>query len=197
MEKEIRFYNTTIEFEERDGAKDDNVIIGHASVFNSDSEDFGGWIERVAPGAFDDVLSDDAFALFNHDPNMVLGRNKVNVELSQDKNGLRYRIKLPDTTLAKDLRLLIKEGIISKSSFGFTIREQRWEHFKEKPSIRTLVKIDRLYDVSPVTYPAYPNTSVAARCLKQEKDESVIDRSLYIQIQEAIFKSQTHNTLTQ
>lgn len=190
MEKETRFFTTTIDFEERDGAKDDNVIIGHASVFNSDSEDFGGWIERVAPGAFDDVLGDDAYALFNHDPNQVLGRNKVNVRLMQDETGLKYRIKLPDTTLGKDLRQLIKDGIISKSSFGFTVKEQRWEHFKDKPSIRTLVKIDRLYDVSPVTYPAYPDTSVGTRCLNDEKKKSVIDRSLYIKIQESIFNSQ-------
>jgi len=189
--KERRYFSSQLQFEERDGVKDENTIIGHASVFNKDSEDFGGWIERVAPGAFDDVLGDDAIAAFNHDPSMIVGRNGKNMKLTVDKTGLRYVVKLPDTTLARDLKQLIKDEIISQSSFAFTVRQQQWEHFKDKPSIRTIVKVDRLYDVSPVTYPAYPDTTVAARSFqKPTEDLPVIDRSLYMKIQESIFNSQ-------
>jgi HK97 family phage prohead protease len=188
--KETRNFTSVIQFEQRDGASDDNTIVGHAAVFNKDSEDFGGWIERVAPGAFDDVLGDDAVAALNHDTSLVFGRNGKNMKLSVDKTGLRYVVKLPDTTLARDLKQLIKDEIITQSSFAFTVREQSWEHFKNKPSIRTIVKVDRLYDVAPVTYPAYPDTTVATRCLKEERNTPVIDRSLYIKIQESIFNSQ-------
>lgn len=190
--KEIRNFFSQIQFEERDGVKDENTIIGHAAVFNKDSEDFGGWIERVAPGAFDDVLEDDAIAAMNHDPNQIFGRNGKNMKLSVDKTGLRYVVKMPDTTLGRDIRQLIKDEIITQSSFAFTVRTQQWEHFKDKPSIRTIVKVDRLYDVAPVAYPAYPDTTVAARSLEQIKKEDlpVIDRSLYLKIKEAILKSE-------
>jgi uncharacterized protein len=189
--KERRFFSSTVHFETREGGQDENVIEGYAAVFNKDSEDFGGWFERIAPGAFDEVLNDDAVALFNHDPNQVLGRNGKNVTITQDATGLKYRIKLPDTTLSRDLRQLIKDEIVSQSSFAFTVRTQEWEHNKDKPSIRTIRKVQRLYDVSPVTYPAYPDTSVGARSLEQiKKDLPVIDRSLYIKIQESILNSQ-------
>lgn len=191
--KERRYFTSKVSFEEREGGKDENVIEGYAAVFKKDSEDFGGWYERISPGAFDDVINDDAVALFNHDPNQVLGRNKVNVKITQDDTGLKYRIKLPNTTLANDLRQLIKDEIISQSSFAFTVREQQWEHFKDKPSVRTIKKVERLYDVSPVTYPAYPDTTVATRSFtetKPKEETPVIDRSLYIKIQESILKSQ-------
>jgi uncharacterized protein len=186
--KEVRNFASQIQFEERDGAKDENTIVGHAAVFNNDSEDFGGWIERVAPGAFDDVLNDDAIAAMNHDPNQIFGRNGKNMKLTVDKTGLRYVVKMPDTTIARDIRQLIKDEIITQSSFAFTVRQQQWEHFKDKPSIRTIVKVARLYDVAPVAYPAYPDTTVATRCLQEEKKNNnpVIDRTLYLNIQQSI-----------
>lgn len=169
---ERRFYESPVGFEKREGAEDDSVIEGYAAVFNKDSEDFGGWVERISPGAFSDVLKDNAVALFNHDMNYVLGRNGVNVTLTQDDNGLRYKVKLPDTSFAKDLRQLIKDGIIHQSSFAFTVKEQRWT----KPSkegekhVRTIEKVARLYDVSPVTTPAYPDASVGARSFAEVKE---------------------------
>jgi len=181
---ERRFYDAPVEFEKRDDGVDENVIEGYAAVFNKDSEDFGGWIERIAPNAFSDVLNDNAVALFNHDMNYVLGRNKVNVTLSQDDKGLRYKVKLPDTSFAKDLRQLIKDGIIHQSSFAFTVKEQRWT----KPSkegekhVRTIEKVQRLYDVSPVTTPAYPDASVGARSFAEVKEEPLTADMIDFQI---------------
>jgi uncharacterized protein len=174
-EAERRFFVGSVDFEERDGQKDSNVIEGYAAVFNKDSEDFGGWQERIAPGAFDDVLNDDAFALFNHESNLVLGRNGVNVKLTQDKVGLKYRIELPNTTVANDLRTLIKDKIINKSSFAFTANQVEWKYSEDRatPDIRTIKKMKRLYDVSPVTYPAYPDTSIAARSYQRPEDKPV------------------------
>lgn len=173
---ERRFFAEPVGFEVRDGQADENVIEGYAAVFNKNSVDFGGWHERIAPGAFSDVLNDDAVALFNHDYNMILGRNKVNVSLSQDETGLRYKVKLPDTTLAKDLRQLVKDGIIHQSSFAFTVGEQKWEHPKDEkqPSVRTITKMKRLYDVSPVTSPAYPDATVGARSFEANKPKEEV-----------------------
>ena len=132
---ERRFLTEPVGFEVRDDKEDENVIEGYAAVFNNDSEDFGGWHERIAPGAFDDVLNDDSVTLFNHDMNLVLGRNKVNTTLTQDKRGLKYRTVLPDTTLARDIRTLVKDKIIHQSSFAFTVAEQKWEHRENAPSV--------------------------------------------------------------
>lgn len=174
-ETERRYFTEPVGFEVRDGQADENTIEGYAAVFNKNSVDFGGWHERIAPGAFSDVLNDDAVALFNHDYNMILGRNKVNVSLSQDETGLRYKVKLPDTTLAKDLRQLVKDKIIHQSSFAFTVSEQKWEHPKDEkqPSVRTITKMKRLYDVSPVTSPAYPDATVGARSFVETKPQEV------------------------
>lgn len=166
---ERRFFAEPVAFEKREDGVNENVIEGYAAVFNKPSEDFGGWNERIAPGAFAEVTKDDAVALFNHDHNLVLGRNGVNVKIEQDEVGLRYRIELPDTTLAKDLRQLVRSGIIHQSSFAFTVAEQSWEHNEGKPSVRTIKRIKRLYDVSPVTTPAYRDTSVGARSFEASK----------------------------
>lgn len=168
---ERRFFSEPVGFEKREEGYDENVIEGYAAVFNKDSEDFGGWHERIAPGAFSSVLKDNAVALFNHDMSLIIGRNGVNLTLLEDETGLKYRVKLPDTSLGKDMRQLIKDKIIDKSSFAFTVGEQEWRHppNKDEPSVRTIKKIKRLYDVSPVTSPAYPDATVGARSFEAEK----------------------------
>lgn len=189
---ERRYFTGALSFKEveENGAKsqDENVISGYAAVFNKDSEDFGGWIERIASGAFMQCMDDDCVALFNHSMNLVLGRNKVNVTLEQDEIGLKYTVKLPDTSLAKDIRSLVKDGIINKSSFAFTVEEETFtkgDPSKGMPHVRTITKIERLYDVSPVTMPAYPDTSVASRSLKkviaiEEIQQSLTEQQLSI-----------------
>src|SRR5688572_10780865 len=107
------------------------MVEGYAAVFNSDSENFGGWIERVDQRAFDDVLNDDAFALFNHSPNLVLARNKVNMQLSVDETGLKYSFSAPNTSLGNDLLELLKSKVITKSSFAFTVATDEWVYSKE------------------------------------------------------------------
>ena len=170
---ERRYFSEPVGFETREEGINENVIEGYAAVFNKDSEDFGGWHERIAPNAFSDVLEDNAVALFNHDMNLVLGRNGKNVTITQDDTGLKYRITLPDTQLARDTRELIKDGIISQSSFAFTVLEQEWRHSekKDEPSVRTIKKIKRLWDVSPVTSPAYPDATVGARSFEADKPQ--------------------------
>lgn len=142
-------------------------LIGHAAVFNSLSEDLGGFREQIAPGAFADAIAgDDVRALFNHDPNFILGRNRSKtLVLSEDARGLAIEVMLPDTQMVRDLVLApIERGDVSQMSFGFSVRPggQDWAKDDEGRVIRTLKKL-RLYDVSPVVYPAYPETDVAVR----------------------------------
>ena len=170
---ERRFLGEPIEL--RDATT--RTITGYAAVFNKDSEDMGGWIERIAPGAFDDVLSDPAMVLFNHDPNLVLARNGVNATLSVDDVGLRYTFESPNTTLGNDLLELVRTKTLDKSSFAFTVKEQlrTMPENKGDMAIRTITKVARLYDVSPVTYPAYPDTTVAQRSFDEDRDAMQVE----------------------
>lgn len=148
------------------GANGENFIEGHAAVFDSWSETLGGifpFKEKVKRGAFQESLDrDDIRALFNHDPNYVLGRNKSGtLELKEDGQGLLVRIKPPDTQWARDLQISIERGDINQMSFGFTVEEDEWRS-EDGCDVRELRKV-KLYDVSPVTYPAYSATDVGVR----------------------------------
>ena len=146
-------------------------IVGHAAIFN-EYADIGWFQERIMPGAFkSSIKKDDVRALFNHDPNYVLGRNKAGtLTLSEDEKGLAIKIIPPDTQFARDLMILIERGDISQMSFAFQVLEEAWEYGKEKESDkRDLIKL-KLYDVSPVTYPAYPQTDVAVKSYRTWKE---------------------------
>lgn len=155
--------------EQRDGEA--ARIVGHAAVFNSLSEDLGGFREMIAPGAFAEAVGrDDVRALFNHDSNIVLGRTKAGtLKLSEDERGLLSEIFLPDTTQARDLAVSMKRGDVTQMSFAFSVRkeDQDWKRNGDGPWERTIRKVARLYDVSPVTYPAYPQTDAAVRCMNE------------------------------
>lgn len=152
------------------------TVTGYAAVFDSLSEPMGGFRERIAPGAFDDVLADDVRALFNHDPNHILGRTRSGtLRLFTDERGLGYEITPPDTQGARDLMTSIKRGDVSQSSFAFRVDEENWDEDEDGLIIRTIAKVRRLYDVSPVTYPAYPDATVATRSLEQWRAEREAD----------------------
>ena len=169
MEKEIRSYEGSIQIETRED--EPAKIVGHAAVFNKVSERLGWFREIIRPGAFDGIMEDDVRALFNHDSNIVLGRTKsATLKLEVDEQGLRYTITPPDTTAARDLMMSIGRGDISQSSFGFIIEKDEWEQ-RDGEDYRIIHKVKRLFDVSPVTFPAYPDTNVAKRSHDQFKEE--------------------------
>jgi HK97 family phage prohead protease len=148
--------------ESHDGAR---VLTGYAAKFNALSEFIGEFREEIAPGAFAAVMGGDVRALFNHDANMVLGRTtNGTLRLSEDETGLRVEVSLPDTRYADDLWTLVQRGDISQMSFGFTVGAsgQTWRKQAGTP-IRRITKVNRLLDVSAVTYPAYQQTSIQAR----------------------------------
>lgn len=144
-------------------------IEGHAAVFDSWSETLGGifpFKEKVRKGAFSQTIEkDDIRALFNHDPNYVLGRNKAGtLELKEDERGLYVRIIPPDTQAARDLITSIERGDINQMSFGFMVEEEKWDTV-DGVDVRELRRV-RLFDVSPVTFPAYPSTDVGVRAME-------------------------------
>lgn len=153
-----------LRIEQREDGK--QRIIGHAAVFNQLSEDLGGFREQIAHGAFAEAIeTDDVRALFNHNSDHILGRNRAKtLMLSEDTRGLAIEIIPPDTQIARDIMVSMERGDITQMSFGFSLRPngENWALDDEGRVIRTLTKV-RLYDVSPVVFPAYPQTDVALR----------------------------------
>ncbi len=146
-----------------DGGLALRTIVGHAAVFDSLSDDLGGFREKIAPGAFADSLGrDDIRALWNHDPNYVLGRNRSGtLQLREDETGLLVAITPPDTQWARDLVVSITRGDVSQMSFAFATERDAWAKVAGVWE-RTLLAV-RTFDVSPVTYPAYTQTDVGVR----------------------------------
>jgi HK97 family phage prohead protease len=126
--------------------------------------------ERIQPGAFSEALkTSDVRALLNHNPNYVLGRNKNStLKLWEDDTGLAVDINPPGTQWANDVLVSIDRGDINQMSFGFIVGEDKWTE-EEGAAIRTIVRVDRLFDVSPVTFPAYPETDTSLRAMFAEK----------------------------
>jgi uncharacterized protein len=149
-------------------------ISGYAAVFyradnpGTEFELWEGYVERIMPGAFDRaIVEDDVRALFNHDSNFVLGRNKSGtLSLSVDSIGLRYDIDLPDTQAGRDAKTSIQRGDIDGSSFAF-IADSVNRRSVDGVEIREVVKA-RLFDVGPVVYPAYAATTADTRAAKDD-----------------------------
>jgi HK97 family phage prohead protease len=139
------------------------VISGYAAVFDSQSVDLGGGFgefrETVDPHAFDSVMASnpDVRALWNHDSNHPLGRTRAGtLRLKVDARGLSYEIDPPDTQTARDLLVSMRRGDVTGSSFGFTVKRDQWTDEDGGAVSRKILEFDELFDVSPVTFPAYP-----------------------------------------
>lgn len=176
MEKEIR--NTSNQIKRTDN--ESRTVEGLAIVFNSPSVDMG-FVEVIEPSAInnDTILTSDVFAYLDHNENRgVLARckyGKGSLDLWIADDGLHYRFEAPNTQLGDELLSYLSRGEITASSFAFTIAEDgdKWERDAEGVVHRTITKIDRLFDVSPVFTPAYEATSAAKRKLDkiQQLDE--------------------------
>lgn len=159
-----------------DGAEKPHII-GHAAVFDQRTELWPGMFERVSPGAFKKTIQEaDIRALFNHDPNFVLGRNRAGtLTLAEDGRGLAIDNEPPDTQTVRDLVLEpMRRGDINQMSFAFRVVRQRWEEDIEKDEITRVLDEVRLYDVSIVTFAAYPQADASLRSLFVD-DETGID----------------------
>lgn len=172
----------TVEMRVKDAAygKKMPTMEGYAANFNSLSEDLGGFREVLIPGCFKEALAtSDVRALFNHNADKILGRNvSGTLRISEDERGLRFEID-PDMeiTYVKDLSRSMARGDITNCSFGFRVAEDgdAWRKEPDGTWLRSIMKVDRLYDVSPVTYPAYTSTSCAVRSMLQKQNDLEVE----------------------
>ena len=141
-------------------------------MFNQDADISGLWRERIRPGAFTDSLKrgDLVYALWNHDPSQVLARNvkpdgsRGGLRMHEDRSGLKVTIRPYDTPTGREVLTLVREGGIDKMSFAFSVEDEVWSR-RDGVDVREITKV-RLFDVSPVTFPAYEGTSISARALE-------------------------------
>ena len=176
MNKEIRNIDG-IEFRaiEEDGKK---FIEGYALKFGLESKDLGGFREVIDKGSLDEADLSDVVALFNHNNNYVLARKNADVntlELTITDEGLSYRFEVDEeVSYVKDLYLNIRKGNISKSSFAFYLPSdgsgEKWEK-RDNQYFRYITKFSKISDVSPVTNPAYDNTTSMIRSFEDVKQE--------------------------
>ena len=184
---ERRFFLTSKKpFETRsaqDGEPESSVYIkGYAALtdvptvlYESEMESYE---EVISKGAFDDVLENDVRCLFNHDSNQILGRSTSGtLTYGVDESGLYYECMLDTSIMShSDLYKSITRGDISQSSFAFKVKEDKVEIYNNEETEkevckRTILKFQELYDVSPVTFPAYADTSVMGRSVQNVKAE--------------------------
>jgi HK97 family phage prohead protease len=173
---EVRSLDEIVEQRAYDGelkaAVEGRTVEGYASVFNSMSEDLGGFREIILPGAFSEVLDNDVRALYNHDSNYLLARTTSGtLELKEDDKGLYYRFEMPNTSYGNDMLELFRRGDLSQSSFGFTVEKDSWR-MEEGQHVRYIERVGSLFDVSPVVYPAYTAASSGLRSAEPQGESA-------------------------
>jgi HK97 family phage prohead protease len=135
------------------------TLVGYAAVYGAVSDDLGGFKERIAPGAFANVLDADVRALLNHDPSQVLGRTRSGtLRLTDERRGLRFEVDLPDSPLGENVREAVRRGDIDGASFRFQVDKETWDG-----DLRTVEAVKDLKDITVATFGAYPAASVELR----------------------------------
>lgn len=170
--KEVRYFAAQeLRMEEVDGKP---MLRGYAAVYNQLSVDFGGWQEIIRPGAFSATLATgpDVRALIDHESGLsTIGRTRNGtLRLAEDGTGLRVEIDPPDTQAGRDVVTLVRRGDLNQMSFAFWTKRDNWLQTGEQV-LRELLEVDiNNGDVAVVTYPAYPQTSIAMRSLMNLPD---------------------------
>lgn len=171
-EIERRVLAGTLELRAAGGKK---TLVGYAAMYDSLSQDLGGFLEIIRAGAFDRALAEGqvVMARYEHETNKLLGKTSSGtLRVSSDAKGLRYECDLPDTQAGRDVLALAERGDVSGSSFAFMLPNeaaQRWTTTPDGYPLRELLDLD-LIDVAPTANPAYPETTVSARALEKAKE---------------------------
>lgn len=157
--------SSEIEIREVEGGL--RTITGYAVKWEMKSVTMGYWRrfkEQFKRGAFTDSLTqDDQLALWSHDYSQVLGRTKNGtLRLFEDEIGLRFELDLADTTLGDNTYKTIKRGDVDGVSFGFQMVKEEWDESNPDNIVRSVTKA-KLVEISPVAFPAYPDSQVSAR----------------------------------
>lgn len=152
---------------EPDGTK----LGGYALKFNKLSQNLGGFVERIAPGALTKTMRDagDVLCRFQHADEYLLGRTLAGtLRLTVDDVGLLYEVDLPDTSYARDLAALAKRGDVQHSSFAFRTMDDDWSLTEQGFPMRTVLEM-QLVDTAPVVQPAYLDTTSGLRSLAESR----------------------------
>lgn len=180
---ELRTTQTKVEV--RSDEENSRTIEGYALKFNKRSKPLMGgyFVETLDSRCLDDTDMSNVVATFNHDESKLLGRSGVNLTLAKDDVGLRFKIDLPNTTLGNDILEEVRMGILSQCSFAFTLPDDDadvWTRSNEEgvDYKRTILAIDKLYDVSVVTTPAYEDTNVSVGSRSKQAVQKLKDESL-------------------
>lgn len=180
--KEIRSYTKDFRFD-----AESRTVEGYAVVFNSESVDLGGFTETIAPSAITDALIErsDVHALIDHDMQRPLARSKYgkgSLTLTIDETGLFFRFVAPNNRYGDEVLELLQRGDCDACSFAFTFDnsdpDARTYDRNNGNLHRTITRIDELFDVSVVHYPAYPATSCVARAEDTIKECERVDAEL-------------------
>lgn len=166
MEKRVK-ENRIIELR---AAEDEELVVeGYAAVFGEVTD--LGWVKEViARGAFDEADMSDIVMKYNHANDILpMARTRGgSLQFNIDDHGLKIRAKLPDTSMNQDIYKLIKEGVLSKMSFAFTVRSEEYDY---ETDTRTILAFDKIFDVSVVDFPAYDGTEIYARSKEKYEEE--------------------------
>lgn len=158
----------------RQGDAESRKVEGYALLFNTTSDRLS-FEEVIEPSALDGVIErSDVFALMNHQKERgILARSNMgegSLTLEVDEKGLKYTFDAPRTALGDELLENLRRGEINQSSFAFTVKEDKWTRMEDDTWKRTIIKMDQLYDVSPVYNAAYSKTSVYMRGKELEEE---------------------------
>jgi len=184
---EIQTRSLAADLKTRADDSGEKVIEGYFAVFNTETELWRGAYEEIAPGAFDNTMSNDIRALINHDTSLVLGRNKSgSLDLKVDSRGLWGSVKInPEDTDAINLYSRVKRGDVDQCSFGFNILNEETD-FREDGTVKWILKEIDLHEVSVVTFPAYAETGVQARKVEVKQHEERKLEQKKIQLRERL-----------
>lgn len=165
--REVRFQTATaVEIREADNSP--GILTGYAAVYDSET-DLGWFREVIRPGAFTRAVSEeqDVRALWNHETGIILGRTSAGtLTLTEDARGLAFELTLPDTQAGRDAATSIRRRDITGMSFGFQVAKARWIEEEARDSeLREILDLN-LFEISPVTFPAYADTDVGLRSLE-------------------------------
>jgi HK97 family phage prohead protease len=189
MKHETRNFDAQFELrEEGDGM----TFVGYAAKFNSPSEDLGGFIEIIEPGAFSRSLRsrNDVKLLVNHDSGRVLASTRSGtMKVYEDEIGLRVEAQLPNTTDGRDMRELLSKKILDKMSFGFAVLKDSWNNEMTERRLKSV----RLFETSIVSWPAYQATEAGVRSLDKVAKRAQVDPD---QLADAVFKLEEGADLT-
>lgn len=178
----------------------DRVLEGYAVVFNSLSEDLGGFREIIRPSAITQELinNSDIIANMDHRNDYMMARlrkGKGNIDLTLDEHGLKFRYTIPDTVKGDELWSHIERGEIDQCSFAFGIdysdpAAEKYHVDKDGVTIREILKISKLYDISCVINPAYEDTEVYTRDLDHVNENIRINKlnNFYLDLLDEISK---------